>query len=133
RLMAGVHDGSIRMHVEHTAVPSPFAGDLLFGYVGEFLYEGDRPLAERRASVLSLDTAILADLVGRDDAAELLDPALIADVEAELQRTLPGRRARGREGVADLLRELGPLTAAEVVARSEDPAVADDESVEALV
>src|SRR5699024_4803522 len=54
-----------------------------------------------------------------DDAAELLDPAFIAEVEAELQRTAPGRGARGREGVADLLRELGPLTAAEVAARTE--------------
>jgi ATP-dependent Lhr-like helicase len=118
-LMRRIRSGGVRIHAVRTQVPSPFAGDLLFGYVGEFLYEGDRPLAERRASTLALDPALLADLVGRGEAAELLDPEIIAEVEAELQRVVPGRRARGSEGVADLLRSLGPLTAAEVAQRLE--------------
>ena len=39
---------------------------------------------------------------------------MLAEVEAELQRLTPERRARGAEGVADLLRLLGPLSTDEV-------------------
>ena len=97
--------------------PSPFARDLLFGYVGAFMYEGDSPLAERRAAALSVDPALLSELLGRVEMRELLDPDVIAQFEREAQRLDPERRARGVEGVADLLRMLGPLDAAEVAAR----------------
>lgn len=100
-----------------TDQPSPFARSLLFGYVASFLYEGDSPLAERRAAALSLDPALLDELLGRAELRELLDPAVIAATEAELQRLAPDRRARGIEGVADLLRLLGPLSASDVAAR----------------
>ena len=43
---------------------------------------------------------------------------MLAEVEAELQRLAPDRQARDVEGVADLLRLLGPLTVDEIVARS---------------
>lgn len=121
-LLRALDSGAVGMAEVETAVPSPFASTLLFGYVGANLYDDDQPLAERRASLLSLDTALLADLLGEVDIASLLDPDVAAQLGAELQRTAPGRRARGVEGVADLLRELGPLDAAEVAARSEDPA-----------
>lgn len=116
-LMQRLAGGEVRFAEAVTEVPSPFASNLLFGYVGEFLYEGDAPLAERRASLLSLDVGLLSDLLGQTDFGELLDPAVIARVEAELQRTAPERRAAGPEGVADLLRELGPLTVEEAAAR----------------
>ena len=80
---------------------SPFAQSLLFGYVGQFLYEGDAPLAERRAQALALDTGLLAELLGRSELRELLDAEAMAEIEAELQR-LPaaaapaGRRRRRR-------------------------------------
>ncbi|MBF4162281.1 ATP-dependent helicase [Nocardioides acrostichi] len=101
-----------------TASPSPFAGSLLFGYVAQFVYEGDSPIAERRAAALSLDQGLLAELLGRAELRELLDPDVLAEVEAELQRTHPERRANGPEGLADLVRLLGPLTTTEVVARA---------------
>ena len=100
-----------------TTQPSPFARSLLFGYVAQFVYEGDSPLAERRAAALSLDQGLLAELLGRAELRELLDPEVLAEVEAELQRLAPDRRARDAEGVADLLRLLGPLTTAEVAER----------------
>ena len=81
------------------------------------MYEGDSPLAERRAAALSLDAGLLAELLGRAELRELLDPAVIERVENELQRLAPERRLRGVEGVADLLRLLGPLTVEEVAAR----------------
>ncbi len=108
-----------------TPLPSPFARSLLFGYVAQFLYEGDSPLAERRAAALALDPALLAELLGRGEGAalrDLLDPAAVERTEAELQRLAPARYARGPEGVADLLRLLGPLTTAEVGARTAAPA-----------
>ena len=93
-------------------------GSLLFGYVAQFVYEGDSPIAERRAAALSLDQGLLAELLGRAELRELLDPEVLAEVEAELQRLAPDRRARDAEGVVDLLRLLGPLTTAEVAARA---------------
>ncbi|GLI25784.1 DEAD/DEAH box helicase [Agromyces rhizosphaerae] len=110
----------IRVAETETETASPFAASLLFGYVGAFMYEGDSPLAERRAAALSLDTGMLAELLGTVELRELLDPEVIAQAEAELQRLDPERRARGAEGVADLLRELGPLSADEVAARVDD-------------
>ena len=96
---------------------SPFAQTLLFGYVASFLYEGDVPLAERRAAALTLDPTLLAELLGRAELRELLDPDVIERTEAELQRLAEDRRVTGVEGVADLLRLLGPLTTDEVQQR----------------
>ncbi|MFF2496337.1 ATP-dependent helicase [Agromyces sp. NPDC058064] len=107
----------IRVVETTTESPSPFASALLFGYVGAFMYEGDAPLAERRAAALAIDQALLGELLGRVELRELLDPAVLDEVEAELQRLAPERRARGVEGVADLLRALGPLTLDEIGAR----------------
>ncbi len=101
-----------------TPTPSPFAASLLFGYVGAFMYEGDSPLAERRAAALSLDTALLAELLGRVELRELLDPDVIVATERQLQHLANDRLARDAEGVADLLRVLGPLTEAEIADRS---------------
>ncbi|WP_287931053.1 DEAD/DEAH box helicase [Arthrobacter sp.] len=121
-IAASIERRELRIVETTTAQPSPFARSLLFGYVASFLYEGDSPLAERRAAALSLDPALLDELLGRAELRELLDPKVIAATEAELQR-LPGgsrdtdRRARGLEGVADLLRLLGPLTVDEVALR----------------
>ncbi len=116
-IAASIERRELRIVETTTNEPSPFARSLLFGYVASFLYEGDSPLAERRAAALSLDPALLDELLGRAELRELLDPQVIADTEAELQRLAPDRRARGLEGVADLLRLLGPLTVPEVAAR----------------
>ena len=116
-LMKRIAAGTVRLVDAATPTPSPFARPLLFGYTAALLYQEDLPRAERRAHLLSLDPDALAALVG-DDAADLLDEEVLARVEAELQRLAPGRRARpDAEGVADLLRELGPLTIDELVAR----------------
>lgn len=101
-------------------LPSPFARSLLFRYVGEFIYEGDAPVGERKIAALSVDPELLRELLGEVELRELLDPDAINEVEAELQRTAPGRRLRGTEGAADLLRLLGPLTAAEAAGRLDD-------------
>ncbi|MCZ2402824.1 ATP-dependent helicase [Paenarthrobacter sp. Z7-10] len=126
-IAAGIERRELRIMEITTQQPSPFARSLLFGYVASFLYEGDSPLAERRAAALSLDPTLLSELLGRAELRELLDPQVIAQTEAELQRLAPGRRARGLEGVADLLRLLGPLSIEEVAARL-DPEADDGSS-----
>ncbi|MHC9046549.1 ATP-dependent helicase [Microbacterium saperdae] len=117
RLATSIADRRVRLVETQPAQPSPYARDLLFGYVGAFMYEGDSPLAERRAAALSVDPALLGELLGTVELRELLDPEVIAQFEREAQRLDPERRARGLEGVADLLRMLGPLDAVEVAAR----------------
>ncbi len=117
-VMSRVAQRRIRLLEVETATPSPFAASLLFGYVGAFMYEGDSPLAERRAAALSLDSVLLAELLGRVELRELLDPQIIESTSAQLQHLTAERAARDAEGVADLLRLLGPLTEDEIAERS---------------
>ena len=121
-LLTQVARRKLRLVEVETATPSPFANALLFDYIGQFMYEGDSPLAERRAAALSLDSSLLAELLGRVELRELLDAEVIDQLERELQRLTPERHARDAEGLADLLRLLGPLTAEEATQRcTEDP------------
>jgi ATP-dependent helicase Lhr and Lhr-like helicase len=117
-LMADIAQRKVRVLETETATPSPFAASLLFGYVGAFMYEGDSPLAERRAAALSLDATLLAELLGRVELRELLDPEVVAATGRQLQHLSGDRVARDAEAAADLLRLLGPLTTEEVAARA---------------
>ena len=121
-IAASVERRELRIVQTTTQQPSPFAKSLLFGYVAQFLYEGDSPLAERRAAALALDSTLLNELLGRVELRELLDAKVIDATERELQRLAPDRKVRGMEGVADLLRLLGPLTPEDVAARLEPAA-----------
>ncbi|HIX00111.1 MAG TPA: DEAD/DEAH box helicase, partial [Candidatus Nesterenkonia stercoripullorum] len=108
-LTAAIGQRRITLIETTTTTPSPFAQSVLFGYIAQYLYEGDSPLAERRAAALSVDTDLLGELLGRVELREFLDAGIIADTEAQAQRLTPTRRLRGIEGAADLLRLLGPL------------------------
>ncbi len=118
RLMRDIESRRVRVVEIETATPSPFARSLLLGYVAAFVYEGDSPLAERRAAALALDPALLGELLGRTELRDLLDPEVVDQTERELQRLTDDRAARDAEGIADLLRLLGPLSAEEIAARS---------------
>ncbi|MCU1624412.1 MAG: associated domain protein [Frankiales bacterium] len=119
-LMEDVASRKVRFVEVETQQPSPFARSLLFGYIGAFMYEGDSPLAERRAQALSLDTALLAELLGQAELRELIDADALAEVEIEVQRL--DRELRDEEAVADLLRVVGDLTTDELVERGASPA-----------
>jgi ATP-dependent Lhr-like helicase len=119
-LMEDVASRKVRFVEVETQQPSPFARSLLFGYIGAFMYEGDSPLAERRAQALSLDTALLAELLGQAELRELIDADALAEVESEVQRR--DRELRDEEAVADLLRVVGDLTTDELVERGASPA-----------
>ncbi|HEY6748661.1 MAG TPA: ATP-dependent helicase, partial [Mycobacteriales bacterium] len=121
-IMTDLRSRTVRLVEVETRQPSPFARSLLFGYVGMFLYEGDAPLAERRAQALSLDTALLAELLGQAELRELLDADAVAEVELQVQRLSEDRRAYSLDSTADLLRLLGDLTTAEALARGATPA-----------
>ncbi|HMS38027.1 MAG TPA: DEAD/DEAH box helicase, partial [Arachnia sp.] len=108
-LARALRSGGVRLVEVVTEQPSPFAATLLFRYPGAFLYDGDTPLAERRAALLSLDPELLAAALGTLDLRELLDPDVVDEVVAELQHTAPDRRARTVDALSDLPRLLGPL------------------------
>ena len=108
----------VRVVPVDTAKSSPFAQSLLFNWIAVYMYEGDSPLAERRAAALSLDRDLLRELLGAEDLRELIDPGALADTELELQHLAEGRRARNADDLHDLLRRLGDLSAEEADVRS---------------
>ncbi len=112
---------SVRVVTVETTKPSPMAQSLLFNWIAAYMYEGDAPLAERRAAALALDRDLLRDLLGAEELRELLDPGVLADVELDLQRLSDGRRARSADELHDVLRRVGELSAAELDLRSEPP------------
>ncbi|WP_106428964.1 Lhr family helicase [Streptomyces sp. AA1529] len=120
-LMGDIEARRVRVVEVTTPEPSPFARSLLFGYVAQYLYEGDSPLAERRAAALSLDSRLLSELLGQAELRELLDADVLAELERELQWRTEDRRLKDVEGVADLLRLLGPLTPDELAERGAEP------------
>jgi ATP-dependent Lhr-like helicase len=116
-VLRGIQQRHIRVTSVETAAASPFARSLLFDYIAEFMYEGDAPLAERRAQALTLDRERLRELLGQEDLRELLDPSAVVELELELQ-SLGERRVRTRDHLHDLLRRVGDLSASEIAARS---------------
>ncbi|MGI8662265.1 MAG: DEAD/DEAH box helicase, partial [Acidimicrobiales bacterium] len=119
-VLARLRSREIRAVPVETRTASPMASSLLFAWIAVYMYEGDAPLAERRAAALSLDRDLLRDLLGAEELRELLDPGVLADIELELQRLVEGRRARDADEVHDLLRTLGPLSIDEVSVRTVD-------------
>jgi len=117
--LTAVRRRELRIVEVDTASASPFARGLAFAYVAAYMYEGDAPLAERRAQALTLDRNLLRELLGQDELAGLLDPATLDQVEAELQATDPERHVRHADALHDLLRRVGDLTEAEIQARSD--------------
>ncbi len=125
QLLEEIRRREVRVVEAETGSASPFARSLAFAYVAAYMYEGDAPLAERRAQALTLDRQLLRELLGQEELAALLDPAALDDVEAELQATDPERQIRHRDAAHDLLRRIGDLSKTELAARTE-PAVAGE-------
>lgn len=130
-LLGEVRRGSIRVHVVESGNPSPFASTLMFHYTANFLYEGDAPLAERRAQALALDHTQLRELLGSADLRELLDADVLLNVDSELQRLSPPSAACG-DDLHDLLRLLGDLSHDELAQRC-DPAKLPRDQFDPLV
>ncbi len=125
RVMQGISDRTIRVEVVETPKASPFAQSLLFGWIATYMYEGDAPLAERRAAALALDKDLLTELLGAEELRDLLDADVMDDLELELQRLVDNRAARDADEVHDVLRELGPQSMLELAARVTDAAATE--------
>ncbi len=115
--LRAIANRSIRVHVADSRTPSPFASALLFSYVANYIYDGDAPLAERRAQALSIDQEQLHELLGDADLRELLDVNAIEETEEQLQALAEGYKARNLDAMHDLLLRLGDLTPLELAAR----------------
>jgi ATP-dependent Lhr-like helicase len=131
-ILAGIASREISVQSVETVKASPFASSLMFDYVAAYMYDGDAPLAERRAGALTLDRDLLRELLGQEELRELLDPDALADLELSLQALTDDRRATTADQVHDLLRRLGDLSADEVTARVEGGSRAADAWLEEL-
>jgi ATP-dependent Lhr-like helicase len=120
-VLRSVEKRQVRVHVADTRTPSPFASSLLFSYVANYIYDGDAPLAERRAQALSIDQDQLRELLGDADLRELLDPDAIAEVEDYVQLLQESQRVRSADGIHDLLLRLGDLSREELAQRLAEP------------
>ena len=116
-LLRDVRSRAIAVEEVQTNEASPFARSLIFQFVAAYLYDGDTPLAERRAAALALDRNLLRELLGQEQLRDLLDPVGVAEVEAELGWRTSDRSARHADAVHDLLRRLGDLSPEEVTLR----------------
>jgi ATP-dependent Lhr-like helicase len=119
--LSAIEQRQLRVHVVETRKPSPFAASLLFSYVANFLYDGDAPLAERRAQALTIDQEQLRELLGEADLRELLDANAIAEVEEAAQCLAEPYRARSADGIHDLCLRLGDLSREELARRVASP------------
>ncbi|HUK33455.1 MAG TPA: hypothetical protein VLV86_06080 [Vicinamibacterales bacterium] len=116
--LADIRSRKVRLATVNSDHPSPFAASLLFSYVASFIYDGDAPLAERRAQALSVDQAQLREIIGDAELRELLDADAIDAIERELQRRDPRFHAKSADAVHDMLLAIGDLARAEVAERS---------------
>ena len=116
-LLRKLHSRELGLVEVETPTASPFASSLLFDYVATYMYEGDTPNAERRAAALALDRDLLRELLGQDELRELIDPAALEEVEAQLQHRTEAGRAGDRDALQQILRGLGDLTAEECAER----------------
>jgi len=123
-LLSAVQRGAIRVTTIESEKPSPFASSLLFTYVANYIYDGDAPLAERRAQALSIDQSQLQEILGDSDLRELLDQGALDEVEGRLQCLDPEYHARHVDGLHDLLLKLGDLSESEIAERSTTQEVA---------
>jgi ATP-dependent Lhr-like helicase len=120
-ILKEIEQRKLRVHIVETRTPSPFAASLLFSYVANFLYDGDAPLAERRAQALTIDQDQLRELLGEADLRELLDADAIAEVEEAAQCLAENYRARSADGIHDLCLRLGDLSRDELARRVASP------------
>ncbi len=125
KVVADIESGTIAVHVLGTDVPSPFAASLLFGFIGVYMYEDDRPRAERHSQLLQVNRSLLDEVLDPAARWDLVQPAAVRRVDDRLQLRAEERRARSPEELAEMLYQLGDLTTKELAGRAADPSFVD--------
>jgi ATP-dependent Lhr-like helicase len=120
-VLTDVRSGAIRVRVVELERPSPFAASLQFGFVMDWLYVDDTPRAEQRAAYLSLDRALLDEVMGSEGADPETTEA-IGEVLEIRRGTAPNRRARNADELAVLIDRAGDVTLEEARDRVAEPA-----------
>jgi ATP-dependent Lhr-like helicase len=115
-VLGGLASGAITVRDVETELPSPFAASLQFGFVIDHMYGKDAPRAEERAALLSLDRALLDELMGGQGADDAT-LAMLGELLARRRGTAPGRQARDADELAVLVDRAGDLTMDELRAR----------------
>src|SRR6185503_17588856 len=108
-VLTQVSSGALGIHQVSTEIPSPFARSLQFGFVMDWMYGDDTPRAEARAALLSLDRALLDELMGGQGADEGTLEAL-AEVLDRRRGVAAGWQARDADELAVLVDRAGDLT-----------------------
>ncbi|WP_137658045.1 DEAD/DEAH box helicase [Bifidobacterium moukalabense] len=83
-VMTGLNSGTIALADVTTETPSPFAENMLFGFVGAVMYQYDVPQAESSTQLLSMDPEVLERLLGDTDMSTVLDADVVGQIEDEL-------------------------------------------------
>ncbi|MEO5817245.1 MAG: helicase-related protein, partial [Gemmatimonadaceae bacterium] len=107
---------AITIRTVETQIPSPFAQSLQFGFVIDNMYGDDKPRAEQRAALLSLDRVLLDELMGGEGADDTT-LSMLSELLARRRGTAPGRQARDADELAVLVDRAGDLTQAELEER----------------
>ncbi len=118
-VLTALHSRRIRLVTVETQKASPFASSLLFNWIAAYMYEGDAPLAERRAAALALDRDQLRERPGAAALRPLADAVVLADEQLENHSLSEHRRARTLDELHDVLRKVGDLSTAESDVRTD--------------
>jgi ATP-dependent Lhr-like helicase len=124
QVLEEIEAGQIEVLQVETPFASPFAAEMLFGFVMAFMYGTDAPRAERKSNLLSINRDLLAEVLDAQAMRELLEPAAIVQLEGRLQRTLPGWKAESSDELMEIFLRLVDLSEAEVAERYEGEASA---------
>ncbi len=125
KVVSDIEAGRIAVHAKRTEVPSPFSASLLFGFIGVYMYEDDRPRAEWHSQLLHVNRSLLDEVLDPSARRDLVEPQAVEQVEERLQLLGANRRARSPEELAELLYQLGDLSDEEMSDRSADPAFSE--------
>jgi ATP-dependent Lhr-like helicase len=109
-LLALLQTGEIEVKTRRADVPSPFASGMLFAFTAAFMYETDRTEAAGKAP--AFDEQLLQQLATTEQAAHLLDPRAIQQVDRRLRGI--GMPPRSSAEMAEWLRRLGDVSASEL-------------------
>ncbi len=114
-VLADIRAGAVSVTSADTVLPSPFTYPLLLAWDWSYLDAGHAE--ERRSDAVPLGKTL-------PGTPGPLDPRVVEEVEAELQCTAAGRKARDANELAALLEDLGDLDPDDVALRVEGDAAA---------